>query len=235
VSLHEVKDLPDPLHVAELGAGAHPDRYDGLFARLLKASKGRMDWVDFSPHMLELAEKYLAESHLLNRKEVMRFVQDDLLHYLETQPDASIHLAILKYTAAYLPQTEFEKLFHLLARKLAADGSAVATYGYLEPTLGSRSTNAKFFLNGESIPEGEISSLKNGDAIGIKFFKVSGKPESGFLEGAESMHYYYSPEYMKGLANKEGLDCFVGNWKERLSKEEQEDEAMDQGIVILKK
>ena len=41
--MYEIKDLQDPLYVSELGGGAHPDRYDKLFSRLLKEPIGKID------------------------------------------------------------------------------------------------------------------------------------------------------------------------------------------------
>lgn len=234
VAIHELKDRPNPLHIAELGGGAHPDRYDAIYARLLEPPTGQMDWVDISPYMLQFAEKYLDKEGLAKRKEVTRFIQQGLLGYLQQQPDQSLDLALLKYVAAYLPPAEFETMTSLLSKKLKPGGCMVATYGYLKPELPSRSTNTKFFLNDVSVPEGEVKQLHHGDKIGIKFFKISGKPESGFLEGAESLHYYHSPEWIHQIASKHHLDCFLGDWSERIPAEERGEQTMDQGVLIFK-
>ena len=59
VIMSEIKDMKNPIFSAELGGGAHPDRYDKLFAQLLNEPQGHIDWVDVSPFMLELAKKYI--------------------------------------------------------------------------------------------------------------------------------------------------------------------------------
>lgn len=234
VALHELKNIPNPLHVAELGGGAHPDRYDGIYGRLLEEPTGQMDWVDISPHMLELAEKYLDEQGLSNRKEVTRFIQQDLLEYLRHQPDFSLDLVFLKYVAAYLPPADFESMTALLSQKLKRGGCMVSTYGFLKPEVPSRSTNASYSLNGDPIPEGTVKTLRHGDKIGIKFFQISGKPESGYLKGAESLHYYHAPDWMQRLAKKYHLDCFLGDWSERVPTEERGGEMMGQAVLIFK-
>lgn len=36
IIINEIKDIPNPLMVAELGGGAHPDRYEALFKNCFK-------------------------------------------------------------------------------------------------------------------------------------------------------------------------------------------------------
>ena len=55
ILIQEAADFKAQIYSAELGGGAHPDRYDGFFSKLL-SEHGRMDWVDISPLMLELAK-----------------------------------------------------------------------------------------------------------------------------------------------------------------------------------
>jgi SAM-dependent methyltransferase len=234
VALHELKEMPNPLHVAELGGGAHPDRYDGIYARLLEEPRGQMDWVDISPYMLEFAENYLDEQGLSKRKEVTRFIRQDLMEYLQRQSDHSLDLVLLKYVAAYLPPTDFASMTALLSKKLKRGGCMVATYNYLKPELPSRSTNTKYFLNGESVPEGVTQELHHGDKIGIKFFKISGNPDSGFLEGAESLHYYHAPDWIRQMAEQNQLDCFLGDWSERVPAAERGEESMVQAVVVFR-
>ena len=231
--LYAVEGVKDPLRAADLGGGAHPDRYHRLFNRLLKDPKGRMDWVDVSPIMLKLAEKYASTDEYLARKEVIRFVESDILEYLEQLPDETLHVAIMKYVINHIRQ--LDRLFALLARKLKGKGSLVSTMDFSSPEMKSVSTNARFLYNGQEFPENETRTLKDGDTYTVKFFKESGNPDSGYLEGTEITRYYHAPDTMKNLAQKHHFDVFIGDWKAFLPKEKQEGETLDQDVIVLRK
>ncbi len=59
ILMQETVGLSKPIQAAELGGGAHPDRYHKFFNKLIENPRGHIDWVDISPYMLELAEKYI--------------------------------------------------------------------------------------------------------------------------------------------------------------------------------
>lgn len=229
VIMSEIKGMENPISSAELGGGAHPDRYDKFFAKLLSEPRGHLDWVDVSPYMLELAKKYLNNKKYKDRLEVIGFVEDGILEYLEKLPAEKLDLAIMKYTIDYI--ADLDKLFNLIAKKLKTGGKLVASLGVLDPQLKSVSTNARFLYNGQEFPDGEVRTLKDGDSFTVKFFKVSGDPKSGYLEGAETIKYYHSEAKMRELAKKYNLDISVGDWKELLGASE----GMNQLILVLRR
>ncbi len=231
--MQETKDMPDPIYAAELGGGAHPDRYHEFFNKLLKKPHGQIDWVDVSPDMLELAKKYIDNEKYQNRKEVIKFIKSDILEYLGNLENEKLDLAIMKYTIDHIENTE--KLFELLSKKMKSSAKLVATMGMLNPELKSFSTNARYLHNGEQFPDDEVRILKDGDNFTVKFFKVSGDPNSGYLEGAETVKYFHSAEKMKKLAESFGFDIFLGDWKKIISEEKQEGEKIDQDILVLTK
>lgn len=229
----EIKNLKDPIYATELGGGAHPDRYHNFFKRLLKDPKGRIDWVDISPFMLEVAKKYINTEKYKNREEIINFIPDEILKYLEKLPKEKLDLVIMKYTIDHI--NDLKKLFKLLAQKLKLGGKLVATIGNLNPELKSISTNTRFLYNGKEFPKDETKILKNGDSFTVKFFKESNNPDAGYLEGAETIKYYHSPEKIKELAKKFNFDVFLGDWKGLVPKEKREDEDINQDVLILRK
>ncbi len=228
--LNQLEKVQPPIHVAELGGGAHPDRYHEFFGKLLNMPDSRVDWVDVSPQMLELAEKYLMQTDD-GRERIIKFEQQDILSYLKNLPAEELSLAIMKYTIDHI--VDLEELFGLLADKLRKQGSLVATIGNLDPELKSISTNARFEYNGEEFPEDETKTLQDGDSFTVKFFKVSGDPKSGYLEGGQTVKHYHSREKILRLAEKFGFEAYFGDWKEYLS--EQESKLPDQAVLVLNK
>lgn len=232
VIMSETEKMENPLHAAELGGGAHPDRYNNFFAKLLKEPKGRVDWVDAAPFMLELAEKYIANGKYQNRKEVITFIKSDINEYLENLPDKTLDLAIMKYTINYL--ADIDKLFRLLVKKLKPNGRLVSTIGLLNPELKSSSTNSRYLYKGKEFPENETRRLEDGESFTVKFFNESNNPDSGYLEGAETTNYYHSPEKMRQLAEKYGFDIFLGDWKNLIPAGKQNNETINQDILVLR-
>ncbi len=228
----ELKEFSGPLQAAELGGGAHPDRYDKFFERLLEDG-GRIDWVDVSPYMLKLSKKYIDTPEYKNRQKIIDFIQADIISYLEKLPNNALDLSIMKYTIDHID--DLDELFELLAQKLKSPGRLVATIGVLSPELKSISTNARFLYNGQEFPENETRILKDGDTFTVKFLKESGNPAAGYLEGAETTKYYHSPEKIKQLAEKYGFEIFLGDWKDLVPEDLSEGEKMDQDILVLRK
>ncbi|MDD5340859.1 MAG: methyltransferase domain-containing protein [Patescibacteria group bacterium] len=233
ILMTETAEMKNPLRAVELGAGAHPDRYDEFFKKLLSEPKGQIDWVDVSPHMLDLAKKYIGNEKYKDRNEVVKFIQSDVFEYLRNLKDDELDLAIIKYTLDYLK--DLKSLFELLAKKLKQGGKLVATVGKLNPELKSFSTNARYLYNGRQFPDDEMRILKDGDTYTVKFFKVSGDPKSGYLEGAEALEYFHSAEKIKEYAENAGLEIFLGDWKDFVDKNKQGSEKMDQDILVLTK
>jgi len=229
IIMSEIKDMKNPLFVVELGGGAHPDRYDKLFAQLISEPCGHMDWVDVSPVMIDLAKKYIDNEKYKERLKVIKFVEDGILEYLEKLPVEKLDLVIMKYAVDFIE--DLDRFFELISKKLKVGGKLVASLGVLDPQLKSISTNTRFLYNGEEFPEDEVKTLKDGDSFTVKFFKVSGDPSHGYLEGAETIKYYHSEEEMTELAKKYKLDISVGDWKEMLEVKE----GISQLILVLRK
>lgn len=232
ILIQESASLKSPIYSAELGGGAHPDRYDEFFNKLIEEN-GHMDWVDVSPHMIELAKKYLSKEEYQNRKEIINFIESDILEYLRGLENEKIDIAIMKYTIDHIEK--LDELFKLLAEKLTQGGKLIATIGSTNPELKSYSTNARFLYNGEQFPDDETRILKEGDTFTVKFFKVSGDPTAGYLEGAETMKYYHSAEKIKQISEELGFDIFLGDWKDLVLDENQDNITMDQEMLVLKK
>jgi ubiquinone/menaquinone biosynthesis C-methylase UbiE len=209
VICQEMKNKKFPVRVAELGGGSHPDRYDKLFNVLTQEPKGQIDWVEISPYMIDLAKQYLEEKNLENRKEVINFIESDILEYLSGLKDSSLDFALMKYTFDHIK--DIETLFQLLQNKLKKQGKLIATMTSLNPQLKSISTNARFLYNGEEFSVDETRGLQDGDNFTIKFFKVSGDPSQGFLEGAQTTKYFYSSQKISELSKQYNLDIFLGD------------------------
>jgi len=230
--IQESAKLKTPLYSAELGGGAHPDRYDEFFDKLI-SENGHIDWVDIAPEMLKLAKEYLSAEKYQDRKKVISFIESELLEYLESLENGKLDLAIMKYTLDCI--ADLEILFKLLSLKLAPGGKLIATIGNASPKLRSHSTNARFLYNGEQFPDNETRTLKDGDNFTVKFFKVSGDPTAGYLEGAETIKYYHSAEKIKRLAESFDFDIFLGDWKSIVPQENQKGETMSQEVLVLTK
>jgi len=233
VLMQESEKIKTPIYSAELGGGAHPDRYHEFFSKLLKEPRGHIDWVDVSPYMLELAKKYISDEKYQNRKEVVAFIKSDILEYLRGLENEKLDLAIMKYTIDHIDN--LNALFELLYAKLKQGGKLIATIGSMSPELKSYSTNARFLYNGEQFPDNETRTLKDGDNFTVKFFKVSGNPNAGYLNGAEALKYFHSAEKIKSLAESFGFDIFLGDWKDFVAPDKQGDETMSQDILVLTK
>lgn len=232
ILLQESTDLKTPIYSAELGGGAHPDRYDEFFNKLVN-EHGHMDWVDVAPLMLELAKKYISNEKYQNRKDVITFVKSEILEYLRGLENEKLDLAIMKYTIDHIEN--LDELFKLLSIKLTRSGKLIATIGSTSPELKSYSTNARYLYNGEQFPDNETRALKDGDNFTIKFFKVSGNPNAGYIEGAETLKYFHSAEKIKQLAESYDFDFFLGDWKDFVSQENQKGETMNQDVLVLTK
>lgn len=232
ILLQESSDLKTPIYSAELGGGAHPDRYDEFFSKLIKEG-GHMDWVDVAPLMLNLAKKYISNEKYQNRKNVITFIKSEILEYLRGLENKKLDIAIMKYTIDHIEN--LDELFKLLSIKLTQGGKLIATIGSMSPELKSYSTNARFLYNGEQFPDNETRTLKDGDNFTVKFFKVSGDPSAGYLEGAETLKYYHSAEKIKQLADPFGFDIFLGDWKDFVPQENQKGKTMNQEVLVLTK
>jgi len=233
VLVQESATMKAPIFAAELGGGAHPDRYHEFFNKLLQQPRGHIDWVDVAPPMLELAKKYISNEKYRNRNEIITFIEKDILEYLRGLENEKLDFAIMKYTVDYLEN--LEELFKLLSAKLMPGGKLIALIGSTSPELKSYSTNARYLYNGEQFPDNETRTLEDGDNFTVKFFKVSGDPTAGYLEGAETLKYFHSAEKIKQVAEDFGFAFFLGDWKDFVSQENQKGETKDLNVLVLTK
>jgi len=232
IILDKLKDTPDPISVAALGAGAHADRYNSLFDRLLRQSEGHMDWVDFSPYMLAMAPDYLQKKGLENREKVISYIEQYSLQYLEQKAENSLDAVIMQYTLEDIQ--ELELLFKLLAKAVKEGGIMVATI-QASPEITSVHSNWRYLYQGKEFQENETRTLKDGEEWQLKCYKEVDNPAAGFIPGVETVKYFHSSETIAKLANKYGFDCFIGDWREPLPGELQNKFEIDQSVLILKK
>lgn len=232
ILIQESANIKTPIYSAELGGGAHPDRYDKFFSKLIDEN-GHIDWVDISPFMLELAEKYISNEQHQDRKKVITFIKSDILEYLNSLKNEKLNIAIMKYTIDYIDNLDV--LLEILSQKLTRGGKLIATIGNTGSELKSYSTNARFLYNGEQFPDNETRTLKDGDNFTVKFFKISGDPTAGYLEGAETIKFFHSPDKIKRLAESFNFDIFLGDWKNFIPQDGQNNETMDQEVLVLTK
>lgn len=213
----------------ELWWWAHPDRYHHFFKELVK-NNWIIDWVDLSPYMLELAKEYIDTDEYKDRFNVIKFIEKDIILYLEWIDDNSLNLAIMKYTIDHIK--DIDLLFSLLQKKLKKWWTLVSSIWSFSPELISISTNARFLYNWEKFPENEMRTLKDWDTFTVKFFKVSWKPEFWHLDWWEVMKYFHSKEKYETIAKKYWFEIFAWDWKEMI---QQNEEGMKQDILVLKK
>ncbi len=233
VVINETKHMSGSLYIAELGGGAHPDRYHNLFERLLEKPGGHLDWVDSSLHMIKLAEKNISTEEYKARKDVLSFKNREITEYLSVLEDEDLDIAIMKDVIDHIE--DLNELFTALATKLKKGGKLIATVD-TRSNLESFSSNARYLYKGEEFPDNETRKLEDGDKITAKFFKEFGNPHSGYIEGAEIVKYFHSVEKIKDLAASHEFDIFIGDWKEIISeKEEKEIFTFEQEILVLTK
>jgi len=235
ILMYGLEKKEEPIQAANLGAGAHIDRYHQFFEKLEENPQSQLDWVDSSPYMLELAQEYLLKDQYSERGKVVELIEMDMLDYLDNRPDEALDVAIMQYTLDHVPDQSLDKLFNLLSKKLKQGGKMVATLTSVSPEIDSISTNARFLYKGEEFPEEETRILQEGESFGLKFFKESGNPESGYLEGGSTEKFYHSPERLEALAKEHGLDINIGDWKEQVPREKWQDNDVEQSVLILTK
>ena len=171
----------------------------------------------------------LAKESLKNNSEIINFVEKDYLKYLKEIDDDSLDFVMIKYSLDYIKN--FKEFFSFLYKKMKKDSFFISTVTVSSDILKSNSTNARYFYRGKPIPFGESVKLKEGDSFGIGFFKESGNPNSGLIEGAFTTKYYFSVDTIKSLAQKQGFEVFFGDWRNLLK----ENSDFEMKILVLRK
>lgn len=233
LAMHATKTMASPLHIADLGGGAHPDRYHKLFERLLREQGSRIDWVDHSPIMLKLAREYVDTPEYRKRLNVIRFIERDFMDYLRSVENDSLDLIIMKYTFDYVDK--LNDFFNLVNATLKSNGSFIATMTLVSPELRSVRTNTRSIYRGEEFPVGETRTLEDGETFTLKFFKESNNPESGYMRGAQTEKIFFTEKTIESAAKNVGLSIFIGNWKDIIPSGERREEDIDQNVLIAKK
>ncbi len=226
IILYALKNVPGPLQIADLGAGAHPDRYSKLYERLAQDNGSLFDWVDFSPYMLEIAKSFDQLANLIS------FIEKDFMDYLSQREADSLDAVIMKYT--FEDVKDLEPLFGSLAKVLKVGGIMAATI-QSSPEIKSVHSNARFLHRGEEFPEDETRTLEDGEEWQIKFYRETDNPNSGYIEGLETVKYFHSADTIRKLADQFGFNCFIGDWKTYLPVELQNNIKIDQSVLILSK
>lgn len=175
-----------PLHIANLGGGAHTDTFARLF-ELVMSRTGSIDWVDNSPSMLQLANEYMSDA---DYQWVTNLILKDIYKHLEDLEDQSLDCIIMKFIFSEIEDSH--ELLELVTRKLKNNGFIISDMPKDDKVLKSYTTNARNFLNGESFPLNETRELHPGDKILVKFFNISWDPESGHTDWIELWKYYRS-------------------------------------------
>lgn len=235
IMMFGLEQTQEPIQAANLGAGAHIDRYHQFFEKLEENVDSKFDWVDSSPYMLELAQEYLIKDQYSERGKVVELINSDMLDYLDNRPDEALDLAVMQYTLDHIDDNSLDRLFNLLSQKLKQGGRLVSTLTTVSPEIDSISTNARFLHQGQEFPDNETRFLQEGEKFSLKFFKESGNPESGYLEGGVTEKYYHSPERLESLAKEHGFDISIGDWKEQVPREKWQDNDVEQNVMILTK
>ena len=220
-----------PLHAVELWWWAHPDRYHDLFKYLIK-SWSKIDWVDISLTMLNLAKSYL-KNEFKNRIKVINFIESDIEKYLKSLDDNELDIIIMKYTFEFIEN--LDDFFFLISKKLKNGRSLISTISHSDENIKIITTNTKFFINWKDFwNDKELKvRLKDWDRILLKFFKESWNPDSGFLEWAETMIYYHSFKKIINSAKKHNLKVFIQDWNDFLPMEKKMD--IKQTILLIRK
>lgn len=147
------------IKIANLGAGANPQKYKALLEKIQSGSK--MDWVDISPKMLELASKEVDSS------QEIRFIKNDFIGYLNSQDDKTLDCVIMQYAINYIEN--LESFFDLLSKKLNTSGAYIANLG---TKVLKNNQEASFLVNGQEFTGQK--SLVSGDRYTIQFLNEDG-------------------------------------------------------------
>lgn len=232
IFLSEIKSK-DEIEIAEIGAGAHPKRYEKLL-EFLKTNKGKMQWVDQSPIMLDAAKK-----QILNEKYI-DFIKAEMVSYLKENKN-EFDALILKYSFNYVISISLKEWLKTMNESLKNKGIVIATLNLYEEGLKPRSFNASYTINGEVIIQGY--KPKHEDIIEIHFLKTGGDKSPNPETFADTKIIYYSPKEIKKAAGEAGFseislfDDWSKNekWLKRFKENYPNSEIKSKAILFLKK
>lgn len=197
------------LNIAELGAGAHPQRYTRLL-EFLQKNQGKLHWIDQAPTMLECTKKQIPKEVEKN----IKLVKEEMISYLENNKN-KFDALIFKYSFNYLISTPLEKWLEIMHQSLKEKGTVIATVNLYEKGLKPRSFNASYTINGQPISQGY--KPKHNEIIEIHFLKKGGDTSTNPETFADTKIIYYSPEKIKQAAEKAGFSevSLVQDWTEK--------------------
>jgi len=232
IALSEIKPKLG-LKIAELGAGAHPQRYPNLL-EFLNKNKGGLEWIDQAPIMLDYAKKQVPKNKNID------FIEKEMVSYLK-QNKNEFDALILKYSFNYVISASLEEWLKTMNESLKENATVIATLNLYEEGLKPRSFNATYTINGNPIPRGY--KPKHNEIIEIHFLKKGGDESHNPETFADTKIVYYSPEKIKEAAQKAGFsnislfDDWSKNekWLNRFKKEYPNSEIKPKAVLFLKK
>jgi ubiquinone/menaquinone biosynthesis C-methylase UbiE len=202
----EFKDKKS-LKIADLGAGAHLERYTKILS-FLRKNGGKLYWVDQSPYMLE----YASERVSLKLNNVV-FVENDIVDFLEKEKEFFDAL-VFKYSFNYLISKSLKEWMRTMYESLKRNGKVFANLHFHEEGIKSRSYNAIYKIKGKKVESGY--KPKNNEVIEVCFLKRPGDKSLNPEIFASTKIIYYSPEIIEKFAQEVGFSSvrIFKNWEE---------------------
>ncbi len=194
------------INIANLGAGANPQKYQGILEKLQKGSK--MDWVDISPTMLEMAQE---KDEI--PKESINFIKGNFRDYFSSKEKESLDAVMMQYSINYIDN--LDDFLSSLYEKLKDHGIFVANIGGNNIQNGE---TVSFLVNGKEITG--TTELKDGDKYTINFLDSDGN-----IEGSTTKNFF-SYEKIESVAKENGLKFSLNTLK---------DGGVNTNLLILKK
>jgi len=232
IFLSEIKAKPE-LRITELGAGAHPKRYQNLL-EFLKTNKSTLQWIDQAPIMLDAAKKQIPNEQYID------FIKAEMVSYLKKNKN-EFDALILKYSFNYVISVSLKEWLKIMKESLKNEGIVIATLNLYEGGLKPRSFNASYTIDGEPVIQGY--KPKHEDIIEIHFLKTGGDKSPNPETFADTKIIYYSPKEIKKAAEKAGFsnvtifDDWSKNekWLKRFKENYPNSEIKPKAILLLKK
>ncbi len=201
-----------PIAIADLGAGAHPEFYQRVWRELLSDPKPHcVYWVDAAQTMLDLAHQYLVDTGNEACEQVLRYRCQDMLQFLAGQPAQALDCIVMRYTFSWV--ADVAGFLKEAQRTLKKGGKMIVTFAKPEPVIASHSSNARYRWRGQDIPAGETRPLLEGEPYEVVFSKAYKDPTQGDLPGARMWVYFHSLEEVTRVAAAAGLVVRYGDWK----------------------
>lgn len=149
------------IQMANLGAGANPQKYEKVLSKVRNGSG--LDWVDISSEMLKIA------ASKENLPKNIHFITNDFMGYLNSKMNDSLDCVFMQYAINYINSDSLNEFFKTLSDKLKTDGVFVANLG---AKVLENNPQASFLVNKEEFVGKKI--LMQGDRYTINFLNPDG-------------------------------------------------------------